>query len=449
MASLTLARRLSAIIIVLILIVWLIMVMSSYLGKDWEEQSFRPSPDRLAAIVEALEDAHPDQRPGILAALNTPVLSIRIVMPSEKMESRDASGNVSDDLARQYRSRLGDRPITVSRFAALREERDIPHFPWNDKSTFEFRIGMRTGETLIIHNTSPVIATPFGLPIGLGAGLLGSLAALAALVALYREIRPLGALARAVDHIDLNGETISFPDTKGQSAEIKALVTAFDQMQHRLSQLLRSRMAMIAGISHDVRTFATRLRLKVDAIPDADKRERAIRDITDMIHMLDDALLAARIGAGDLPQELIDLTPLARSEVSERQKTGADVSFLAQAGGSTFILGDPLSLRRVIGNLIDNAIKYAGSAHVSVMVDAGYVVLCVEDDGPGIPAESADLLTEPFVRGEVSRNRDTGGAGLGLAIAKNLAEAHGGDLSIGTANSGGARIEVRLPIYEY
>ncbi|NTJ09366.1 sensor histidine kinase [Rhizobium lusitanum] len=448
MASLTLARRLSAIVIVLMLIVWLIMVMSSYLGKDWEEQSFRPSPDRLAAIVEALEDARPDQRTGILAALNTPILSIRIAVPSEKMESSDASGNVSDDLARQYRSRLGDRIFTVSRFAASRAEKDIPHFPWNDKSTFEFRIGMRTGETLIIHNTSPVIATPFGLPIGLGAGLLGSIAALGALLILYREIRPLGELARAVDHIDLNGETTKLPDTRRQSAEIKALVAAFDQMQHRLSQLMRSRMAMIAGISHDVRTFATRLRLKVDAIPDGDKRERAIRDITDMIHMLDDALLAARIGAGDLPQELIDLVPLARSEASERQKTGANVSFLAQAGGSTFILGDPLSLRRVIGNLIDNAVKYAGSARVSVMVDSGYAVLSVEDDGPGIPPDLANLLTEPFVRGEVSRNRDTGGAGLGLAIAKNLAQAHGGDLSIGTAKSGGARIEVRIPIYE-
>jgi signal transduction histidine kinase len=208
-------------------------------------------------------------------------------------------------------------------------------------------------------------------------------------------------------------------------------------------------MAMIAGISHDVRTFATRLRLRVDAIPDADKRDRAIRDITDMIHMLDDALLAARIGAGDLPQELIDLALLASNEASERQRTGAAVSFLARTGESTPVLGDPLSLRRVIGNLIDNAIKYAGEARVSITVDDGYAVLSVEDDGPGIPLDLANLLTEPFVRGEVSRSRDTGGAGLGLAIAKNLAEAHGGDLSIETAKSGGARIEVRIPIYEF
>lgn len=449
MPSLTLARRLSAIVIVLMLIVWLIMVMGSYLGKDWEEQSFRPSPERLAAIVEAVEDARPDQRSGVLAALNTPILSIHVAEAFTETASSDVSRNVSDELAQQYRSRLGNRDFTVSRFAASRAQSDIPHFPWNDKSTFEFRIGMRTGETLIIHNTSPVIATPFGLPIGLGAGLLGSIAALGAFFALYREIRPLGELARAVDHIDLNGETIKLPDTKGQSTEIRALVTAFDQMQHRLAQLMRSRMAMIAGISHDVRTFATRLRLKIDAIPDADKRDRAIRDITDMIRMLDDALLAARIGAGDLPQELIDLTPLARSETIERQKSGADVSFLAQAGGSTFILGDPLSLRRLIGNLIDNAIKYAGSARVSVMVVSGYAVLSVEDDGPGIPPDLANLLTEPFVRGDVSRSRDTGGAGLGLAIAKNLARAHGGDLSISTAKSGGARIEVRIPIYEY
>jgi signal transduction histidine kinase len=376
-------------------------------------------------------------------------LSIHVAAPFDETDSSVASRNVSADLVRQYSSRLDDRAFTLSRFAATRAHSDIPHFAWNDKSTYEFRIGMRTGEMLIVRNTSPVIATPFGLPIGLGAGLLGSIAALGALLALYREVRPLGELARAVDNIDLNGETIRLPDTRRQSAEIRALVTAFDQMQHRLSQLLRSRMAMIAGISHDVRTFATRLRLRVDAIPDADKRDRAIRDITDMIHMLDDALLAARIGAGDLPQELIDLALLASNEASERQRTGAAVSFLARTGESTPVLGDPLSLRRVIGNLIDNAIKYAGEARVSITVDDGYAVLSVEDDGPGIPLDLANLLTEPFVRGEVSRSRDTGGAGLGLAIAKNLAEAHGGDLSIETAKSGGARIEVRIPIYEF
>ncbi|MFK0332791.1 sensor histidine kinase [Rhizobium sp. NPDC090275] len=449
MKSLTLARRLSAIVIVLILIVWLIMVMNSYLGKNWEEKSFRPSPERLAAIVEAIETTRPDQRPGILKALTTPILSLRIVTPTEKMEPSDASGNLSDVIAGQYRIHLGDRTLAVSRLAKSPTKSDIPHFPWNDKSTLEFRIGMRTGETLIVHNTSPVIATPFGLPIGLGAGLLGSIAALGALLILYREIRPLSALARAVDHIDLNGEKISLPDTTGQSAELKALVAAFDQMQHRLSLLLRSRMVMIAGISHDVRTFATRLRLKIEAIPDVDKRERAICDITDMIRMLDDALLAARIGAGDLPQELIELVALARNETNERRKAGADVSFVVQTGLSTFVLGDPMSLRRVIGNLIDNAIKYAGSARISVTVDGGYAVLSVEDEGPGIPAELVNLLTEPFVRGEVSRSRNTGGAGLGLAIVKNLAQAHGGDLSIGTGQSGGALIDVRIPVYEH
>jgi len=450
MVSVTPARRLIAIVLVLLLILWLLMVMGAYLGKNWEEESFRPSPERLAAIVEAVELARPEQRATLLSALNAPVLSLSVVSPTDQPQAGEALRAVDEQLIDRYRDALGGgRSLVAAIYKVPASSGDMPRIAWRDKTMLEFRIGMRTGETLVVRNTSPVLVTAFGLPIGLTAGLTGTLAALMALLALYREIKPLGELARAVDRIDLNGGTIALPDTRRQSAEIKALVVAFDQLQQRLSQLLRSRMTMIAGISHDVRTFATRLRLRVDAIADEAKRERAVSDISDMIRMLDDALLAAQVGAGDLPQELVDLSVLAREESNDRRLIGLSVSFTDQTGArQPLVLADPLSMRRVIGNLIDNAVKYGHRARVSVAIDQTYAVLCVEDDGPGISPEQATLFTEPFVRGEGSRSRDTGGAGLGLAIAKSLIQAHGGTLQFGMAPQGGARITVQIPIYE-
>lgn len=448
MATVTLARRLSAVVMISLLIIWLIMVIASYIGNDWEEESFRPSPERLAAIADAIENTDPQRRPALIAALSAPILAIEIVPQSDTSSTGQPKRATSEEIAKRYASAFADRAFTVSRYAVPASRNDIVQLTWRRRTVLEFRIGLRSGETLVITNQSPVIATPLGLPVGLGAGLLGSISALIALLTLYREIRPLTELARAVDRIDLDGAMIPLPDISRQSTEIKALATAFNRLQGRLVQLMRARMALVAGLSHDVRTFATRLRLRVDAIPDDRKRERAVQDIADMIQLLDDALLAARVGIADLQEELVDLVAFIRNEIDDRRSAGLHADFRADvADGRAMVLGDVLAIRRMIANLVENAIKYGGAARVSVQVDGRWVVITVEDDGPGMPEELADLLTEPFVRGETSRNRETGGAGLGLAIVKKLAEAHGGRIAIGKSPAGSTRISIFLPRY--
>jgi signal transduction histidine kinase len=286
------------------------------------------------------------------------------------------------------------------------------------------------------------------LPLGAGAGAIATLIAFVALVVMYREIKPLRQLARAVDRIDLSGETIPLPDTRTQSREIKALVTAFDRLQTRLHQVLQGRMAMLGGISHDVRTFATRLRLRVDQIPDDAERDRAIANINDMILLLDDALLAARVsGATDLQEELVDMAEIVRAEIEDRQATGASVDFAGDRVGHYMVIGDRVALRRIVTNLIGNALKYGKAAHVAISSSSAQIAISVEDDGPGVPAELIDSIIEPFVRAETSRGRDTGGAGLGLAIVRNLIEAHGGSLELRNAKPRGLRATARLPAF--
>lgn len=238
------------------------------------------------------------------------------------------------------------------------------------------------------------------------------------------------------------------PETRSAAPEIRALIAAFNRLQARLAQLLRSRMAMLGGISHDVRTFATRLRLRVDHIPEKTDRERAVADIDDMIRLLDDALLASRAGAGELTEELVEFRQVVRDEVDDRSAEHAPIHLQSVANiEEAIVLGDRVALRRVVANLIDNALQYGRAAHVLVDASDQSVRLTVDDEGPGIPAEQREALLEPFVRLETSRNRRTGGAGLGLAVVRSLVEAHGGVINIGDAPTGGARFTVSLPLF--
>jgi signal transduction histidine kinase len=263
---------------------------------------------------------------------------------------------------------------------------------------------------LVVDAMTYPVANIFGLPVGFVAALTSAVIGLLALLALQRE-------------------------------------AAFNRLQVRMSSLVRGRIAMLGGISHDVRTFLTRLRLRVDRIPDEQERERAIADIADMIRLLDDALLASRAGAGELPEELVDFAQVVRSEVEDRRATGKPVDLRVGAVPTAVVLGDRLALRRIVANIIDNAVIYGKAAHLSVDTTAERVTLTVDDEGPGIPPEQRESILEPFVRLEDSRNRRTGGAGLGLAVARSLVEAHHGSISISDAPSGGARVTVRLELF--
>jgi len=212
--------------------------------------------------------------------------------------------------------------------------------------------------------------------------------------------------------------------------------------------MLRARMTLIGGIAHDVRTFATRLRLRVEKIPDAAEQQRAVADIDDMIRLLDDALLSSRVGAGQLSQEMVDFAALVRTEVDDRRAQGGRVELSAdEATRDVIVLGDRLALRRIIANIIDNAVKYGRVANLRLQRENSAIVLTVDDEGPGIPPGQRQAMLEPFNRLETSRNRATGGAGLGLAVVRSLVEAHDGTIGLAEAPGGGTRVRIGLPVF--
>lgn len=446
MLRVTLAARLALIGLVGFILVSTVVVAIFYRTTLRENELTRPSPARLDALATLLERTDAGSRQTVLDAVSSPQFTVRIVpsgspvggeTPPQQQELRDT-----------YAAGLAGRPVEIVQPSGHRASRVFPRLARLMANAVEFRIGLRSGELLVIDAYTRLPVTPFGLPVGFGAGVFGSIVALLALLVMQRETRPLARLAAAVDRVDLSADPPPLPDARRSAPEIRAVIAAFNRLQGRLAEMLRARMTLVGGIAHDVRTFATRLRLRVEHIPDDAERQRAVADIDDMIRLLDDALLSTRAGAGGLSQEMVELAALVAVEVNDRHVQGAAVDLVKdERARNVVVLGDRLALRRVFANIIDNALAYGHAAHVRTALKDGAVVVSIDDEGPGIPADQRQTVLEPFHRMEKSRNRATGGAGLGLAVVRNLVEAHGGTIEIGAAPGGGTRVNVTLPVF--
>jgi signal transduction histidine kinase len=444
----TFAARIGLIVVVGLGMAWISTIALYYIARAHSaESNTLPIPGHIAALVELIERTPNSERTLVLRVASSETFAARI-------DAGANTGTTAQRILPRLNQRaiesslqaLGGRPVSVN-FADTGKRRRW--FARLVPPTVDVRVGLRTGDTLVIEIGNAILLGPLGLPVGFGAGIFGTLIALLALLVMHRETKPLARLAEAVDRVDLSLDPVALPEARRSAPEIRSLIDAFNRLQSRLGELLRSRMAMLGGISHDVRTYATRLRLRAEKIGDEAERDRAIADINDMILLLDDALLASRAGAGELAEEMVEIDDIIRAEVADRRSGGARIDY---QGGHweqvPIVLGDRLALRRVVANLADNAIKCGGSAHLRSMIIGKDFLLTVDDEGAGIPPEHRQAMLEPFSRLETSRSRGTGGAGLGLAIARGLTEAHGGALSIQQAPSGGARISVRLPLFQ-
>jgi signal transduction histidine kinase len=213
-------------------------------------------------------------------------------------------------------------------------------------------------------------------------------------------------------------------------------------MQDRLRRYLESRTRVLAAMSHDLRTPLTRLRLRIESIEDDELRQRCAADLEEMSHMVRGALSVFRGLNDDEAATAVDINALVEEVRQQHVELGADVA--VRGAASEPIVAKPLALKRCLGNLVHNAVQYAGRATIAVQ-DGRDLVLGIEDEGPGIPPEALEQVFEPFFRLEASRNRDSGGMGLGLSIARDIAQAHGGSLVLRNRESGGLEAVLTLP----
>lgn len=293
--------------------------------------------------------------------------------------------------------------------------------------------GTRTG----LSAPRPMLTAWHRLTLGSTLAVLGLLTLGAWLVA--RAIsRPIRRLAAVAGSMRLGTRT---PIPEEGPREVRELAAALDTMQKRILEQAESRTTMLAAIAHDMGTPITRLAFWVEQLPD-DARERAVADIDEIRAMLATVLRFARDERVDAC-ERVELGSLIESLIDDMAMAGAPVA--VEPGPRAIVRGDSQSLRRLFANLVDNGVRYGGSTLVGWEIAGDGVEVRIDDEGPGFP-RGAEALFAPFVRGETSRNRATGGTGLGLAIARSLAEAHGGSVSLGNREEGGARVSVRLPV---
>jgi signal transduction histidine kinase len=255
--------------------------------------------------------------------------------------------------------------------------------------------------------------------------------------------RPIARLAQAAKSL---GEDFDQPplDESSGPAEVRRAAAAFNAMQSRIRNHLQERTQMLAAISHDLQTPLTRLRLRLEKVSDEALRAKLIEDMTAMQDMVREGLDLAR--SLDVPEAVrtLDLDALIGSVCADLADAGMDVT--AEGKTSEAVRANPTALRRCLTNIIENAVKYGGYARVRAQRQGGRVRVTVRDGGPGIPEGELEKVFEPFYRLEASRSRETGGTGLGLPIARNIAARLGGTLTLRNHPDGGLEAEFQLPV---
>lgn len=294
--------------------------------------------------------------------------------------------------------------------------------------------------TITLRPTRGMPLSPW-LPALLAAQL--GLLALCGSIAVRLATRPLEQLAQAADNMGPDLQAAPLPVSG--PAEVARAASAFNAMQERIAANMAERMQILAAVSHDLQTPITRMRLRTDLMDDGAQRDKMQHDLLEMETLVREGVSYARtLHAAVEPSCKVDLDALLASITADYADAGRPVTLGGASSAS--IMTRPRTLRRVLCNLVDNALKFAGQAAILVQRDAdGAIGIAVLDRGPGIPAEELEAVFQPFYRVETSRNRETGGTGLGLAIARQLAQALGAGLALSGRDGGGLEARLTLP----
>ena len=413
--------------------------------------------ERIAAAARFLDHSAPPLRPVIAESISGSSLFIAAT-PASMIDAAEPPDNRTGRLRDVIAARLGEmrwRDLRVDYGIGPDDNGEhlwswLPSV-WRDEArksdeilslqdagqTFSVALQLVDG-TWLNFSFASVKTLPFSSWSQLLA-LAGGIAAVMILgVGAMRLItRPIESLASAAEELGRGDRPRDVPEA-GLN-EVRQAARAFNRMHHRIRRMIEDRTQMIAAISHDLRTPITRLRLRAEFVEDAEEQQKMLADLDQMEAIIKSTLAFAREDADTEPTSPVDLPALlqevAESHPPAKLTTRAPCTLRAR----------PVALRRCFNNLVENAIRYGGSAEIAIRELPDAVEVAVDDAGPGIPEDRLKDVFRPFVRLEESRNRDSGGAGLGLAITRSVVLAHGGTIALSNRKEGGLRALVRLP----
>lgn len=433
-------------------------------GELLSQASGMHSAQRIADIARFLDSLDANERRAIVQVLSAPPLTISLerspLAVGMKDPEKGARGALFGAMLRRF---LGDRlqvvaTVVEARGAALEPgmmyglKGSKMHGEWpaskaamhaNVQPGNSFVAQVRLGDGTLVTFDSRQPAQTEGWPYRLLLSLAVLLVAVIAvsLVAVRWATRPLNVLADAADEL---GRNIDRPPMEEKGPlEVARAARAFNTMQTRLASYIRDRTRVLAAMSHDLKTPITRLRLRSELLGDPHMKEKFTKDLDEMESMVSATLDFLRGLENREPVQPVDIMALLESLQADLRETGGAV----EIEGATVrpYPGGPQALKRCLGNLIENAVKYGQSARVLVDDNDARLEVRIQDQGPGLPPAELEKVFEPFYRVEGSRSRETGGTGLGLAIARGIAEAHGGSLVLRNRAQGGLDAVLVLP----
>ncbi|AWH32638.1 ATP-binding protein [Stenotrophomonas sp. SAU14A_NAIMI4_8] len=428
------------------------MLASSKRQQEFERQNLNRVADRLQGYVNML-DGNPELRERLL---ETGGPSVRSLPPDARLGRQDtALMQVLDDRAgpvarahvhfTSFRScipRLQEflpPPPPPNGHRRPPRERDPSFIPPKCRAV---DVTLSDGTLLKLALDSPAVAHNGILAVDpLFLTLLVLAIGVLAYVVARMSSKPLQELASAAEELGDDLQRAPLP-LRGPR-EVQRAAEAFNAMQQRLQRHLAERTQMLAAITHDLQTPLTRLRLRLENVGDEALRERLIGDLAAMQALVREGLELARSAESSEQRAALDLDSLLESIVEDTAEGGADVAFQGRSGAVLMLR--PLAMHRLFSNLVDNAVMYAQRVRVRVERDQEGITVVVADDGPGLADDQLEAVFDPFVRVETSRSRETGGAGLGLTIARALAEKDGGRLWLRNRPAGGLEAVVHWP----
>lgn len=419
-------------LLILVLPTIIVQMVATYIFYDrhWENVSRWMASSlagEIALLVHEMNDA-PEERQQRLALL------------AQKLVHMEVSLEAKDKSAKFLRS---GRDISPIFFSELQERLSLPFSLELVEADQMLRIRVKLEEQVLVITVSRKRLVSSTTYIFI-SWMLGSALLLTgiAVIFLRNQIRPITKLAAAMDDFGKGMEVQGF---RPQGAvEVRRAGRAFLMMRQRIDRQISARMDMLAGISHDLRTPLTRMKLQLEMLKEKDTAQDLRRDVSDMEHMIAEYLDFVRGEGQEQPQRL-SLASCLGELVSRYRSQGHTVPVSYNGHEEEELNVRPHVFRRALMNVVDNAIRYGRNARMEVLKKRQHIEICVEDDGEGIPRHLHEEVFKPFKRLDQSRNTGTGGVGLGLTITRDIIHAHGGDVLLQDAASGGLRVVIRLP----
>jgi len=401
---------------------------------------------RVGDVVRTMTAASPAERSRIMQAISNDTLKVTYGKPA----GSDAAAGDESELMTTARDALALALPPGVGFRVI-DARPVYLNPgsWYARE-FGERPGVRMYATVLLNDgvwitvesIDPARATQWVIRMFRNLAIIDGVMVVLCFFAVRLVTRPLSVLASAAEDLGRNIDRPALPE-RGANELVRAS-RALNVMQDRLKRYVDTRMKVLAAMSHDLKTPITRMRLRAEMLDDAHIKAKFTKDLDELQQMVGSTLDYMRgLAEGGEAVQPIDVTALISSLKEDAEETGHTVTISGEARSP--VMGRAQALKRCLQNLIDNALAYGRRADITLRDEGGALNISISDDGPGIPEDDIERVFEPFHRVEGSRNRNTGGSGLGLSIARNIAQAHGGSVRLRNLARGGLEATLRIP----